>query len=147
MLAVVLLAGRSVSTHLFVATAVVAAAITGLAIGVETAKLLIERARRLPLVTRNLPIGDVRLPKPLPALVLDFKGGDALAPAIAALGLAISIHHNGSNPAAITGLSVAVAVIAAPAVLLVVQLMMLVRRQPAHPAHRGRDGRGGLARA
>jgi hypothetical protein len=127
LLAVVLLAGRSLSPHVLVETAVAAALITGIMIGIEAASLVIERARRLPLVTRNVPTGGLALPKPVPAIVRDPKGGDALAPAIAALGLAISIHHGAGASWAIAGLSIALAVVALPAFLLVVQLLLLVR--------------------
>jgi hypothetical protein len=126
MLAVVLLAGRTLSGHLFVATAAVTGLITGFAIGIETAKLVIAKARRLPLVTRNIST-DVAPPRALPALVLDAKGSDALAPAVAALGVAISVHHGGSSSGAVAGLAVAAAFVAVPAVMVAGQLLMLAR--------------------
>jgi hypothetical protein len=127
MLAVVLLAGRCLSGSLLVAAAVTAAAVTALVIAIEAARLAIARVRRLPLVTRNIDLGDLTLPRPLPRLVMDPVGLDAAAPLLAAVGLALAIHHSGSAPVAGVGLGGATAVVLAPVVVLAASLLTLVR--------------------
>lgn len=127
MFAVVLLAGRCLSGSILVATAITAAAVTGIAIAIEAAQVVIARVRRLPLVTRNVDLGDFAVPRPPLAIVMDANGLDAAGPLLAAIGLAVAIRHGGSATFAGIGLAAAAVVVVVPVVVLTASLLTLVR--------------------
>jgi hypothetical protein len=127
MIAVVLLAARCLEPSIVIGTAVTAVVVTGLAIAAEALRLVVGRVRRLPLVTRNLDLGDFALPKPPPAIAMNPWGSEAVAALVAALGLTIAIHRSSPTGAAATGLAIATAIAVVPAALLGGQLVTLVR--------------------
>jgi len=129
LLAVVLLAGRSLPDRMFVGTAVTAAVVTGIAIAVEAAQVAVARLRRLPLLTRNVDLGDVSLPKPPPRWAINREGWDASASLLAAIGVAVAIRQDASDAALAAGLAAAAAVVAAPLVVLVAALAKLLGSQ------------------
>jgi hypothetical protein len=127
MTAVLLLAARCLEPSIVVGTAVTAVVVTGAAIAVEAIGLLVLRLRRLPLDTRNLDLGDFGLPKAPPALVVDPAGADAVVPVVAAIGLLLAIHHNGSAGLAAGGLAIATAIAVLPALVLGANVSTLMR--------------------
>jgi hypothetical protein len=127
MLAVVLLAGRCLQPAILIGTTVTAVVIVVVAIAADAARVVVVRVRRLPLVTRNLDLGDFALPKPAPALAMDPRGLDSVAAVVAAIGLAIAMHHGGSTTDAAIALALATALAALPAALLGAQVVTLVR--------------------
>ena len=88
---------------------------------------MVAKLRRLPLVTRNLDLGDFEVPKRPPALATDPLGADAVAPVVAALGLTISMHDGGSSGYAAAGLAIAVVLALVSAVVLAVHVGTLMR--------------------
>ncbi|MBV9869159.1 MAG: CDP-glycerol glycerophosphotransferase family protein [Frankiaceae bacterium] len=124
---VAMLAATTLSHSLFVATAAVGAGIVGLALGAEAGRVVVTRVRRLPLVTRNIDLGDFDVPAPPPALAMDPRGLDALAVLVAAVGVALA--RDSSNQAAyvVSALVLAALITAAPVVALAWQLLALYR--------------------
>lgn len=127
LLAVVLLAARCLPSSVVIGTTIAAVVATALAVGADAARLLIMRIRRLPLVTRNIDLGEFALPAPPPPMVMDPRGADAVVPLVAAVGLTIAIRHGASTTAAAVGLALATTLAAVPAAILAVQLVVLLR--------------------
>jgi HAMP domain-containing protein len=127
MIAVVLLAGRCLPPHQLVGAAATAGVVTGAAVAVEAARIVVVRARRLPLITRNIDLGGLALPPPPPGFALTETGWAALGPVCAAVGLTIAIRHNASPAATAIGLAACTVVIAVPLLLLVPQVATLLR--------------------
>jgi hypothetical protein len=127
MIAVLLLAARCIKPSIVITTAVVAFVVTAMAIAAEALRAVVVRLRRLPLVTRNLDLGDFMLPTPPPTITTDPMGADAIVALIASLGLAVAIHRGGSADAAVVGLAIATVISALPAVVLGSHVMTLLR--------------------
>jgi hypothetical protein len=127
MLAVVLLAARCLEPSVLIGAAITALVMTGLAVAAEAMRIVVVRVRRLPLLTRNLDLGDFAVPPPPPSIAMSRLGSDGLAAAVAALGFTVAMHRSGSTSVAAAGLAVATAVTAVPAVLLLSQLVTLRR--------------------
>jgi hypothetical protein len=127
MLAVVLLAARCLESSIVIGSAVTAVVVIGAAIAAEALRVVVVRVRRLPLVTRNIDLGDFRVPSPPSAVAMGPMGTDAVAAVIAAVGLTISMHQSGSVGVAATGLALAAVVAAVPALLLGAHLVTLAR--------------------
>jgi hypothetical protein len=127
LLAVVLVAGGRLPHRLLVATGVAAALIVGFDLGAEAARIVVTRVRRLPLLTRNIDLGDFAVPAGPPRFAMDSRGVDALPGVIAALGVALACHAANPDPPAAISLAVAVTVAALPAVALAIQLLVLYR--------------------
>jgi CDP-Glycerol:Poly(glycerophosphate) glycerophosphotransferase len=126
MIAVLLLAARCLDGSIAVGTAITAAVVIAITVGAEAARVLVAKARRLPLVARGLDLGDVALP-PSPRQVLtEPRGYDAAVVLPAALGLWYSSRHGGSSGVA-TGLAVTAVFAAIPVVVLGLHLLGLRR--------------------
>jgi hypothetical protein len=127
MIAVLLLAARTLESSIVIGTAVTAFAVVGAAIAAEALGVAIAKMRRLPLVTRNLDLGDFEVPPPPPALVTDPLAADAIAAVVAGLGLTVAIHDGGSAGDAAAGLAMTVALALVPAVVLAAHVLTLMR--------------------
>jgi CDP-Glycerol:Poly(glycerophosphate) glycerophosphotransferase len=127
MTAVLLLAARCLEPSIAIGTAVVAFVVTALAIAAEALRVGVAKLRLLPLVTRNLDLGDFSLPKPPPAVATDPLGVDGIVVLVAALGLTIAMHRDGSAGIATAGLAIATVVAAMPALLLGSHVATLLR--------------------
>jgi hypothetical protein len=127
MVAVLLLAARCLQPSIEISTAVAAFVVTGFGIAAEALRLVVARLRRLPLVTRNLDLGDFAVPKPPPALATNPMGADSVVAVVAALGLTIAMHRSGPVAVAVTGLAVAAVIAAIPALLLLAHVGTLAR--------------------
>jgi hypothetical protein len=114
-------------------TAVAAAVMVALEVGADAMRALIVRVRRLPLLTRGLDLSAVspnsraHLPALPPTVVMEPRGLDAVAPVVAAIGLAIACHRSNSAPPAAVGLAVASALTALPVGVLGLHLAALIR--------------------
>lgn len=127
MIAVLLLAARCLEPSIVVGTAITAVVVIGVAIAAEALRLVVARTRKLPLVSRNLDLGDFAVPPPPPAIATDPLGVDAIAAVVAALGLTIAIHRDGSAGSAAAGLALATAIAVVPAGLLAAHVATLMR--------------------
>jgi hypothetical protein len=127
MIAVLLLAGRTLESSIVIGTALTAFVVVGAAIGAEALGVAIAKLRRLPLVTRNLDLGDFEVPARPPALATDPLAADAVAPLVAALGLTIAMHDGGAVGAAAAGLAIAVVIALVPAGALALHVLTLLR--------------------
>jgi hypothetical protein len=81
----------------------------------------------MPLVTRNIDLGDFTMPRPPPAYALDSKGLDSAGVLVAALGVAIAGGQDRPVPVMVLALSIALLIAAAPAITLAGQLLTLYR--------------------
>jgi hypothetical protein len=127
MVAVLLLAARHFGPAIVIGTAAMVAVVVSLALGAEALRVVVGRIRRLPLVSRNLDLGDFVVP-PLPSrLLTDPSAVDADSAVVAALGLAIAMHSGSSRGIAAAGLAIATAVAAIPALALGAHLNTLMR--------------------
>ena len=129
MFAVLLLAARCFEPSIVIGTAVAAVVLVTAAIAAEALRYLVARMRRLPLVSRNLDLGEFAVPDLPPAITTDPSSADAVAPVIAALGLAIAMHVTASKGVAAAGLAVAVLIAAVPVIALGTHLRTLIRAQ------------------
>jgi hypothetical protein len=127
MTAVLLLAARLLGTPIVTGTAVTVVVVIGLAIAAEGLRAVVGRMRRLPLVSRNLDLGDFALPPAPSVLLTDPSAVDADAAFLAALGLTIARHSSHPTAIAAIGLAVATAVAAVPALALGTHLRALIR--------------------
>ena len=129
MFAVLLLAARCFGSSIVIGTAVAAVVLVTAAISAEALRYLVARVRRLPLVSRNLDLGEFAVPDLPPAITTDPSSADAVAPVIAALGLAIAMHVTASKGVAAAGLAVAALIAAVPVIALGTHLRTLIRAQ------------------
>jgi hypothetical protein len=127
MIAVLLLAARCLQPSIVISTAIAAFVVVGVGIAAEALRLVVAKLRRLPLITRNLDLGDFAVPKPPPSLATDPMGADSVVAVVAALGLTIAMHHSGSLGVSIAGLAVAAVIAAIPALLLLAHVGTLRR--------------------
>jgi CDP-Glycerol:Poly(glycerophosphate) glycerophosphotransferase len=126
LLALLLLAARCLPSDIVIGTAVAGVVAVGAAVASEAARLAVARMRQLPLVTRNLDLGDFALPAAPPSFVAQSAPIEAVAAVAAAVGLSISMHGSGAVAASI-GLALAVVLAALPAVVLAWDTGVLVR--------------------
>ncbi|HEU5034049.1 MAG TPA: hypothetical protein VFT62_04725 [Mycobacteriales bacterium] len=126
LLAVVLLAARTMPTAVVIGTAIAAAGILALHALRRAASSAVTHLRRPPLLSRNLDLGDLRLPRAPRQLVRDAHGADALPAVVAAVGLATADRAHVT--AAAVALAVATALAALPPLLLALHALRLHRR-------------------
>ncbi len=129
MVAVLLLAARCFGSSIVIGTAIAAVVLITAAIAAEALRYLVARMRRLPLVSRNLDLGDFAVPDLPPAIATDPSTADAAASVVAALGLAIAMHVTTSKGVAAAGLALAALIAALPVVVLGTHLRTLIRAQ------------------
>jgi hypothetical protein len=126
MIAVLLLAARCLRSSLVIDTAIAAIVLVGVSAVAEALRVVVARARRLPLVTANLDLGDFVVPPAPRPILMDPKGEDSFVAVPAALGLWLAMHH-ASTVYAIAGLVVAFVIAALPAALLGRHVLTLTR--------------------
>ncbi|HTW21592.1 MAG TPA: CDP-glycerol glycerophosphotransferase family protein [Mycobacteriales bacterium] len=124
---VVLLAGREFRPAVVIGTTAFAVVVVATSMAAEALRSVIARMRRLPLVSRNLDLGDFAVPELPPAWLTDSADADAGSAAIAALGLALAVSKSHSTGLAAFGLAVAFAVAASPVTVLGLHLSALMR--------------------
>ncbi len=123
--ALVLLAGRSTTTAVLVGTGIAATAIIAAAALRRAAAAAVAHLRRPPLLSRNLPLVDLRVPPAPHPRLQEAAGFDSVVAVVAAVGLAVA---GTSRPwAAAAGLAAATVVAVAPAVVLAGHALRLHR--------------------
>jgi hypothetical protein len=127
LLPVVLLAEAVLPHDRVVTLAVAAGLIVSFDVVADAGRVVVARVRRLPLVTRNVDLGDFTMPAPAPALAVDPRGFDAVPAVIVAVGTAAALPN--SHPTAVVAAfaAAAVALAALPPLALSRQLVKLFK--------------------
>jgi hypothetical protein len=124
--AVLLLAARCLDGSIAVGTAVTLVVVVAITVVAEATRVLVAKARRLPLIARGLDLGGVAVPPSPRQVLLEPQGYDAAVVLPAVLGLWYSSRHGGSSGAA-TGLAVATGLAIIPVVVLGLYLLAMRR--------------------
>ncbi|MDQ1696265.1 MAG: hypothetical protein QOJ03_1618 [Frankiaceae bacterium] len=127
LLSVVLLAARTMTDRaVVIGTAITAVVVLGLGVVQRALSAGVRHLRRPPLLSRNLDLGDVAVPRSPAAVLLQPGGLDVAAPVVMAVGLAVAHQHDGRAAAA---LATAAALAAVAPVVSAAHLTNLRRRR------------------